>query len=265
MVHSQALATKNYYRNGQQYRRSDVSFADIRRQFGFRAIHIGRWVTQQEQIKAANLIYDALMDLATILRVPPQVLSLRNTLSIAFGTGGQPGVQAHYELNRHMLALAKNAGAGALAHEWFHAFDHYIADKVFKPAKQKFASHAWLLDSCLNNHPLNLLLVSVYKQIFLSADGEKVSHLFSHSAEVDKQLGHVYYALPEELAARCFEAFVQDHPIKNQYLVSGTKQTQEAKFGLFPTEQHRADINQAFSYYFTQLGRGIFNENIAIR
>ena len=255
MVSSGALASKNYYRNGQQYRQTDVSFADIRRQFGFRAIHIGRWVTQQEQIKAANLIFDALMDLATILQVPPQVLSLRNTLSLAFGTGGQPGVQAHYELNRHMLALAKNAGAGALAHEWFHAFDHYITDKVFKPAKQKFASHAWLLDSSLIEHPLNLLLVDIYKQIFVTGDGDSASNLFAHCAQVDKQLGQVYYALPEELAARCFEAYVQDHQLKNQYLVSGTKQTQEAKLGLFPTEQHRASINHAFSRYFMQLGR----------
>ncbi|EWH10320.1 hypothetical protein DS2_08600 [Catenovulum agarivorans DS-2] len=254
MLYSITLASKSYYRNGQQYRQADVTFADIRRQFGFRAIHIGRWVTQQEQTKAANLIYDALMDLATILQVPPQVLSLRNTLSLAFGTGGQLGVQAHYELNRNMLALAKNAGAGALAHEWFHAFDHYITDKVFTSAKQKFASHAWLLDRDFINHPLNLLLVDVYKQIFLSTDGTKVSQLFSHCAQVDNQLGQVYYALPEELAARCFEAFIQDHKVKNQYLVSGTKQTQEAKLGLFPTDQHRSQINQAFSRYFSQLG-----------
>ncbi|MER2490358.1 CLCA_X family protein [Catenovulum sediminis] len=246
---------RHFYRNGPQYRHGDVSFSDIRREFGFRAIHIGRWVTQQEQQIAANLIYDALHDLAAILQIPPQTLSLRQTLSLAFGTGGQPGMQAHYEVNRQVLAMAKNAGGGALAHEWFHAFDHYICKKFLVAPKAKFASHAWLLQSNMIVHDLNQRLASVYAEMFLSQDGQSASELFLKSRLVDESLQQVYYALPEEIAARCFEACIQDAKIKNAFLVSGSKKSQEAELGLFPSNIHRNRISALFLQYFGLLGQ----------
>jgi len=109
-----------FYRNGPSHRDgADVSFHDIRKLFNFSTITLGRWVTPDEQQIAANLIFDALYDLSTILNVNEQVLSLNGSLSLAFGSGGQKHSSAHYNSAKRQLALAKNAGAGALAHEWF--------------------------------------------------------------------------------------------------------------------------------------------------
>lgn len=243
-----------YFRNGPDHRDGqDVGFADIVRTFGFRTISIGRWVSKAEQQLAANLFFDALCDLMSILAVPEQVISLNGTLSLAFGTGGRKHSSAHYESTSRTLALAKNAGGGALAHEWFHAFDHYICARLFRNAKpQGFASDCWLRHLPVVEHPLNQRLADCFRLIFLH--GQEGSDYLKRAVSIDKKLQIFYYAQPQELAARAFEALVQDQPVKNAFLVQGTKQSQEAEVGLYPMGQHRDDIAKAWLGYFHLLG-----------
>ena len=127
-----------------QLQPSPPSFVEVRRRFGFRSIEIGRWVTRAERDRAAEQFYQALLDLMQTLRVPEAVISLRGQLGLQYGIGGQPGVAAHYIPATRQLALAKNAGAGSLAHEWFHGFDHYMGDKAYARAP------GYPLSLCLN-------------------------------------------------------------------------------------------------------------------
>ncbi len=253
-----------YYRNGNQHRSgADVSFVDIVKIFNFRRIQIGKWVTKEEQQIAANLFFDALCDLMEILQVPERVISLNGTLSLAFGTGGSKHSCAHYSPEQRLLALAKNAGGGALAHEWFHAFDHYISDKMFNNKQRKgFASDYWLNDQTIATHPLNEALSRCFHCIFLSEDGKDVNQYVAQSVRADKALNMFYYAQPQEMAARAFEAMVQDNPIKNNFLVLGTKQSAEAKLGIYPVDQHRNAINQAFMHYFILLGKSLSKQQL---
>lgn len=248
-----------YYRNGPSHRDgADVNFHDIVKIFGFRTVTIGKWVTAKEQQIAANLFFDALFDLMDILAVPTPVISLNSSLCLAFGHGGQKHSSAHYASQTKTLALAKNAGGGALAHEWFHAFDHYIATKLFVDAKaQDFASACWLKDKEQIEHGLNKKLSLCFESIFLGADKSQASEFVSRSAQADKILKAYYYAQPQELAARAFEACVQDHFRKNAFLVQGTKQSPEAKLGIYPKDQDRAAINHNFLEYFSLLGRAV--------
>ncbi|MCC2617872.1 hypothetical protein LJ739_16590 [Aestuariibacter halophilus] len=245
-----------YYRNGPPHRDgADVSFADVRKLFSFRSIQIGRWVTAQEQQLAANLFFDALCDLMDILQVPEQVISLNGTLALAFGTGGQKYSAAHYAPGQRMLAMAKNAGGGALAHEWFHAFDHYICTRMYADCSADlFASQAFLQDKVLVPHPLNQRLQQCFQYLFVADDGEQPTPYVMNSAKADKVLGAFYYAQPQEMAARAFEAVVQDNPRKNAFLVQGTKQSTEANIGIYPKGQHLARLTQAFHRYFVALG-----------
>ena len=248
------------YRRGPHHRSDDeyISFREVRDRFDFRGVEIGAWVTQKEQEKAAVYFYDALCDLTKILAVPDEVISLRGTLILQYGKGGRPGVAAHYAPDQRAFALAKNAGPGSIAHEWFHAFDHYICNKAFNVNKPRlFASTAWLAQYAPIEHPLNALLFNCYRAVLLDKSGEQPSELFLSSAEIDRAAGTVYYSLPEEMCARAFEAFVQDAHIKNNYLVKGTKQSEEAKLGLYPQGEQRILINQAFQNYFAQLGRAL--------
>ncbi|WMN60188.1 hypothetical protein NI389_01825 [Pseudoalteromonas xiamenensis] len=245
------------YRTGPDYRFDDqVDFSDIKDTFGFNTIKIGQWVTKEERLLAANLIYDAFADLSLILNVPSKLLGLRQTLNLAFGTGGQLGVQAHYAAHTRTLALAKNAGKGALAHEWWHAFDHYICKFLFKDTKStQFASSCWLQSVISNTHPLNQYLDNLFRLLFLSSDQRNMSLYMNRATSLDRQQKQFYYAKPEELSARAFEHFIASHPdIINQFLVNDVLGSDLEKQGGFPDSALSKSIGALYSQYFNHLG-----------
>ncbi|WP_111495202.1 CLCA_X family protein [Marinobacter bohaiensis] len=251
--------SQSFYRRGPDHRAgASVTFLDVRRRFQFRSVEIGRWVTEPEKQRSAGLFYDALCDLMTTLGGTESLISLRGTLGLQYGIGGQRGVSAHYTPATRSFALAKNAGPGSIAHEWFHAFDHYICDKLYTGSPPgAFASKRWLGKASGTEHPLNRRLQRCFAAVMLDADGNNPSHLFRQSVKADKAAGTLYFSQPEELCARAFEAFVQDGPCKNAFLVKGTRATEEARLGLYPTGEERERINRAFADYFRSLGAAL--------
>lgn len=239
-----------------------VSFVDVRRRFEFRSIEVGRWVTPPERDRAAGRFYEALCDLMSILQGPEHLISLRGSLGLQYGIGGRPGVAAHYIPATRQLALAKNAGAGSLAHEWFHAFDHYMGHKAFRRlGSGGFASSGWLDSADQKEHPLNKRLGACFQAILLNEDGTSPSSLFQCSKRADTQMKVLYYARPEELCARAFEAFVEDSQPQSNFLVSGTVYSDEARAGLYPEGKQRQRINDAFEGYFMALGGALYREH----
>lgn len=118
----------NTERVGVERRSGDVAGKDFMATFGFRGVEFGNWNNQDERQLVMNEAYDGLLDLAEVLGVPPRAISLNGDLALAFGARGQglTGARAHYELEKVAINLTKMSGAGALAHEWFHALDHYL-------------------------------------------------------------------------------------------------------------------------------------------
>ncbi len=261
------LKSRVYKRVGPDYRFGEqVSFHDIKETFGLNHIRLGSWVEEDEKHKAANLIFDSLADLAFILKLPPQAIGLRQTLNLAFGSGGQQGVQAHYMPAGRELALAKNAGAGALAHEFWHAFDHYIAAKAFKAKGNgrsgvTFATRCWLADVTGIKHPLNQRLEQVFATTFLTPDGTDSHAYVDRAVALDSQYGRQYFSKPTELMARAFEACIESHPeISNPYLVAETLNSSLADSGGYPDLAHRQQIFSALIAYFEPLGEALGRE-----
>lgn len=255
------LIHQQYHRHGPDYRFGEqMTFLDVKQTFGFSHVRVGRWVTREESLIAANLVFDSLADLAFILNLPPLTLGLRQTLSLAFGHGGQKGVQAHYAPAARELALAKNAGAGALAHEFWHAFDHYIAPKAFQRGTGRFtcASDLWLAYLPLIDHPLNQRLAEIFRVTLLSEDNFEPSDYVRRAIALDKRYGVQYFAKPTEIMARAFEACIESYQgIQNPYLVSGTRYSSLAKEGAYPDEPHRQRIFKALIAYFEPLGTAL--------
>lgn len=248
---------QKFNRQGPDYRFDDqVDFDEVRDTFGLCTISIGQWVTKPERLASANLVYDAFADLAQILNIPPYVIGLRGTLNFSFGTGGQLGVQAHYDSGSRTLALAKNAGAGAIAHEWWHAFDHYICKRLFNNSSAHgFASSYWLHSANMTPHPLNNLLNDFYKACMLDQSGVNPSIFFVRAVELDKQYQQLYFSKPQELTARAFEACIAfNSKIHNEFLVSGVKNSELASLGGFPCPTLRAKLSHSIFRYFNALG-----------
>lgn len=255
---------KHQTRRGPDYRHGEpATFQDIQRTFGMGNLRVGRWVTQEEKALAANLIYDSLADLAYLLALPPHAMGLRGTLNFAFGTGGRQGVQAHYDPRRRELALAKNAGAGALAHEFWHAFDHYIADKAFdfdtsgpSSLRPRFASDCWLEDCTPIAHPLNERLMALFAVTLLSGDTLDKHDYVARSVRADQALAQRYFSSPTEMMARAFEAAIEScAEIDNAYLVAGTTRLDVRP--VYPDIAHRQTIYRALHAYFGPLGQAL--------
>ena len=131
---------ENTQRTGVTRREGDAKDSDFSRVFGFRGVEFGNWNNQVERQELLNDAFDGLMDLAEVLNIPPEALSLNGELALAFGARGQglSSAKAHYESNRVVINLTKMNGAGSLAHEWWHAFDHYLS------RQDGSASSAWI-------------------------------------------------------------------------------------------------------------------------
>ncbi|QTL35091.1 CLCA_X family protein [Pseudoalteromonas viridis] len=254
---------RQFFRDGPDYRFGDqASFDEIKTTFGFKTITLGAWVSKDEQHIAANLLYDALADLTQILSLPPFAIGLRGTLNLAFGSGGQAGVQAHYDSNRRTLALAKNAGGGALAHEWWHAFDHYIARHMFSEVgAHDFASALWLVQPPLLSHPFNQKLDDLFRILFLDSSTQEPSDYFKRAALLDKARGSQYYARPQELTARAFEWVIASQPqIRNAFLVDDVLGSELQHQGGFPDAAIAAATVDSTINYFQMLGAALYRQ-----
>lgn len=129
----------NVRRSGPLRRTGDVKGEDFRSTFGFRGVEFGNWEAQDERQTVMNHAYDALLDLADVMGVPPRALGLDGELSLAFGARGKglQGARAHYERSYGVINLTKMKGAGSLGHEWFHALDHYFGRQDGKAKSER--------------------------------------------------------------------------------------------------------------------------------
>lgn len=129
-------------RVGAERRTGDVGPKDFTDAFGFRGVEFGNWNNQAERREVMNHAYDALHDLADVVGLPPRALSLNGELALAFGARGHglQGARAHYEHEHAVINLTKMKGAGALAHEWWHALDHYLGRVDGKASSERVDS-----------------------------------------------------------------------------------------------------------------------------
>ena len=145
--------------------------------FGFRGVEFGNWVKQgkngRERQWMLNNAFDALYDLSKILNIPPKAVALNGELGLCFGSRGFGSASAHYEPENRIINLTKTKGYSSLAHEWFHAVDHYIARTNYKTKLQQKSFMSDLADSRIEY----CLSETAKKKIT-----EKASKLFSSDA-----------------------------------------------------------------------------------
>lgn len=243
-------------RVGEDYRQGkDMTPEDFQEAFGFRGGEFGKWLSQSDRQESLNHAYDALMDLAKTMGVPAKALSLNGELGFAFGARGGGKHSAHYEPVKVVINLTKTRGAGALAHEWFHAMDDYFGRlSGDRTSDRRYTSHGkfegW------NPQAKAFEVTSKMRPKMIEA-WEGVIHALENlggkrtefSREASK-LGN-YWGRGHEKAARAFESYIQDKVegggSKSQYLVHGTE---ERRAGIYPLGEERQSINAAFDKFF---------------
>ena len=177
--------------------------------FGLRAVEWGNHVPQRERRELVVRANEALTDLAMLLGIKCEQIGLGQRLTIAFGSrghGGKNPAAAHYEHATQAINLTREHGAGTLAHEWFHAFDHAHDWRVSDKLRAQFRdqrSGCEFLDACEGMDKLS---------------GKRNSS------------GEPYYACAKEVGARVFEDWcfrrLNDFDALSPMLVERSDETQ---------------------------------------
>ena len=196
-------------RLGEDYRHGrDVGAEDFMNEFGFRGVQFGNWTNQDDRQMAVNPAFDSFHDLAKLLGVSPKALSLNGELGIAFGARGSGNAAAHYEPGEVVINLTKMNGAGALAHEWWHALDNY------------FARQAGVRIGHVTEYRSIPMRDSLRRAFDVLVDKVKASDYYGRSVRCGKYWGDI-----KEVTARLFAEWV-DQELKargerNTFLSSG--------------------------------------------
>lgn len=123
----------------------DITSEKLKDTFAFKGINFGNWMkgksNEAERQLHLNHAYDSFMDLADVLGIPPEAISLNGMLGLAIGAQGSGAHAAHFVPGVNEVNLTRTHGAGSLGHEYAHALDHYFANQAgFKASIDPFLS-----------------------------------------------------------------------------------------------------------------------------
>ncbi|OOR87101.1 hypothetical protein B0181_11030 [Moraxella caviae] len=216
IVKADMRSAENTARIGMGYRDGrDITPEEFLQTFNVRGGQFGNWVKGDERQEHLNQAYDAFMDLSKAANISPSAIGLNGELGIAFGARGSGWAAAHYETDQKVINLTKTKGAGSLAHEWWHALDHYLGDKdlatrditTIRPENMRHAE------------------LSTALQALLKATSN--TGLQQRSIKADGYRNKPYFGTYVEMTARAFESYIAnklaEQGIKNDYLVNIAK------------------------------------------
>lgn len=223
-------------RKGPERRTEPVAGQDFMDTFGFRGVEFGNWNNQVDRQEVMNHAFDGLLDLADLLGIPPAAISLEGDLALAFGARGQglTGARAHYEPKRGVINLTKMSGAGALAHEWFHALDHYFGRQdrkkpdrtVGADGTSTFETEAMLSQGNIAASGVRPELLEKYREL-VQGMFTKAERYVDDTALAQKFAGATQEALAGSLQK------IRDHLAKNRTYGAKTKAATEEQLAEF--------------------------------
>ena len=234
---------ENRVRKGRKYRDADVSPEQFGDMFGFRGVQFGNYVEGKRRQQDINEAYDALMDMADAIGIPPRAVSLDGKLALAFGArgggGGRSGAKAHYEPDQIVINLTKTAGPGSLAHEWLHALDNNFGRRT---------GREWLSERGEAAGDMRPEVVAAWDA---TMNAIMASPFRARSVELDSVRSKPYWGTRIEMAARSFERYIHDRlaasGFQNDYLVNINLEG-----GAYPTAEEMRDsgISDGFNKLF---------------
>lgn len=216
--------------------------------FGFRSISFGS-IPKQDIQELLNNAYNAFMDLGMILKSvivgydTNKYISNKGKLSLNFGVRNSGNTMAYYSPSSEGLYFTKFSGAGTLAHEWFHALDHYLGCLYNVPLKN--VTYTYLCNVMYDNSELYSVLKE-WSYIYPTLK------MFMTSQAKDGRKKNKYWSNVIELTARCFEFYclkkLAAQGCKNDFLVENCLNE-----GVYPQPEDEEKVIQFFDKFFKSL------------
>lgn len=241
-------------REGPDYRKGKNINAEIwQRDFFFRGVQFGNWMSQKDRQFSMNYCYDALRDLAVILGIDDKDVAFGGELALAFGARGMSNSSAHFEPERAVINLTKMHGAGCTAHEWYHALDYFMA-KYYGIKDAQFASLSKETDK------LPEIFVTLTKAIKKDAEGNMTDY-YRGSRAFDNSYARDSFgswASTIEMLARAFACYVKDvWDKKSDYLIAHADayvfEYDNQSISAIPQGEERDLFNEMFDQLFFRL------------
>lgn len=221
--------------------------------YGLRGVQWGNSLTDEERKHHAVKTVEAFTDLADVLGLKPEDVSLGGHVALGVGSRGKGGTAATYWPDKKFINLNRSSGVGTLAHEWGHAFDHSLAD--FSRSGMGFEdfsrSHNGTYSSPEHRdyHPAmkglrEAMESSGYKKRLIGELQKSVNR-----GDISATKANKYWLNDAEMFARSFERHVQDklegRGQKNTYLAGLS-----SGGGLWPTPEETAHMAPHFDKLF---------------
>ncbi len=201
-------------------RQGDVTEDDLSSTFGFSGVITNINLLTSELHWQLNQAYDTFRLLAILIRQPMKAIGLGGILGMSIGVAKHASnVGGSYAPYMRMLQFKDKSDFKHIAHEWFHAFDHYLNIVVSNRGKRNLDLQSetdipsgafWRLDFM---ESWNTLLRDIKKSNYYK--------LSEAVAEDDK---NDYWESMCELLARAFEVYIEDLMIErgevDKHLVS---------------------------------------------
>ncbi|MEE3649444.1 MULTISPECIES: LPD38 domain-containing protein [unclassified Brenneria] len=250
---------ENRKRVGPSPRKGDISPEQFTEKFGFRGVQFGNYVEGARRQTDLNEAYDALSDLADVVNVPAQALSLNGELGLAFGArgkGGKGAAKAHYEPDEVVINITKAKGSGTLAHEWFHALDNYFGQANRNGHDNAGRGDAYQTRDRFLHGNVRIEVREAFRDV-MKAVGD--SGMTKRASVLDEARSKAYWSTDIEMAARAFEAYAKDKAaskgITNDYLVNiRDPEASDPDTHAYPTKAEMdGGIRQAFDNLFKTL------------
>ena len=173
---------------------------ELQKDFGFSSVKTSRAIKQAEKDNIITNTYNGLKTLSEILGVPMKSMSLGGEMGLTLGFTGNNSTFGQYKATikngklSTSIGLSRESGS-SLAHEWWHALDHYLgrkyADGDYNSYISSYSKEARQeLKESIKNIKEYIANSDILKRAFI-LDGYKQK----------------YYATNTELTARGFEIF----------------------------------------------------------
>lgn len=158
--------------------------------FGFRGVQFGNYTKDEHGSEHIFKSSESFFDLVDILQLSSyQSIALDNHLAMAYGARGRGKGNAHYERGHKVINMTRDNGHGSLAHEWFHALDHYLYCYSFN------------FNNGLQENMSSDIEVGTNLPIKISSEWKKLISLLQdgHSIRYEKYNGEQFRRIPKLL------------------------------------------------------------------
>lgn len=233
-------------------RNGNVTANELKRLFGFRYVNVDINLDEKQEQDMLNISYGTFQLLARCIHQPMLAIGLGRNLTLNIGvqqmgflTGGC------YNSTRRVLNFKSLADYKHVAHEWFHALDHYLSYtfglNIDDKDTKKLMSCRDLEDEWGGTN------TDTQKTFTDLNNAIAKSSYYIKSKSVQNETGDEYWLRPQELLSRAFEVYIDGKMRElgeyDEHLVSMYPHNPYPDFN----NDKDAPIRQAFDAFFNVL------------